>query len=233
MKKNLIILLLFVHLLFFGQRDLTGIYCNYDYSYGCIKIENDKFYFIIKHDYTPFWCADTLANATFKRVDDNFIELNSTPPYILAQKGFNIVQSFDSTIQDSIKVSFSIPNFGECGGDLDIKLWTDRNKVFKFIYSEFPDNNKELMLPNYTKTISLNISPQYSRESHRGRGLYYGTLYYSPRETITVEKNVNHILIEIPAIDGAFFERYYLMGDYAKVSNDTITWKGEVFIKRE
>jgi hypothetical protein len=161
-------------LLSFGQRDLSGTYCP-DQSMLCIKIENNKFYFIVEQIYPAFWCNDTLANATFKWVDDNFI-VNSTPPYILAQKGFNIVQSFDSTIQDSIKVSFSIPNFSECGGDLDIRMSADY-RHFKLNYSEYY-NNRELMLPNNTRIISFNIFPQDYTESHSGGGLFYGTLYF-------------------------------------------------------
>ena len=37
---------------------------------------------------------------------------------------------------------------------------------------------------------------------------------------------------EIPALDDSFFERYFVEGEYAKVSGNTITWKGMVFRKR-
>jgi hypothetical protein len=228
--KTYILLCLFIcfSLFTFGQKDLSGIYCNE--SGMCIKIENDKFYFIVEQGYSIFWSNDTLAEATFKWIDDNFIELNSIPPYILVKKDFKMIQSFDSTINDSVKLSFSIPYQI---GDLDINVRTDSHKTFRLNYSEY-NGNRELMLPHDTRTIHFTIYPQEYRPSHSFEGLYYGTLYYAPRvENYLIEKNINHISIEIPAIDDSFFERYYIKGEYARISGDTITWKGEVFIKEK
>ena len=226
MRKIVIILLSFVYIFSLGQMNLTGIYCNE--SDMCIKIENDKFYFIVEQGYSIFWCNDTLAECTFKWIDDNFIELNSTPPYILAEKDFKIIQSWDSTIVDSIKVSFSIPH-QICDLNIEILAWRNSLKIFNLNYSK---NNRELMLPNNIRTIMFTISPQEYRPSHGSSGLYYGILYYAPPiENFVIEKNVNHIFIEIPAMDDSFFERYYIKGEYAQISRNKIEWKGEVFTK--
>ncbi len=88
------------------------------------------------------------------------------------------------------------------------------------------------MLPNNIETMTFYIVPDYVFP-HSYDGLFYGIVGFDPFREIQIEKNVNHISIEIPAINDAFFERYYLKGDYAKVSNDTITWKGDVFVKEK
>lgn len=207
----------------FAQKDISGSYLNA--ATMEIKIKDNRFYFIIPQNHCPIYANDTLAECTIKWIDNQFIELNSTPSYIIAQKGLKIVQSLDSTVRDSIKISFSIPYQRH---NLDVSVFTNAFKTFDLNYSK---NNRELMLPVNTKTITFSISPGVYLTTHSVDGAYYGALYYSSIE-YTIEKNVNHIEIEIPAIDDSFFEKYYVKGDYAKVSKDTITWKGEDFVKK-
>jgi len=234
MKKIIIFLLLFssVSLLASKQRqegtDISGVY--HHPSGAFIKIENNRFYFIVPQTGTPVWYSDTLAICTFEWVGNNFIELNSTPPHIIAQEGFNITQTLDTTIpKDSIKISFIIP-FRR--GGLDIEIWTNRFDVFNLDYTK---SNTGLMLPNHSpiRTIMFAISPQQHVSSFGSCGQFHGILSFAPMESFVIERNINHISIEIPAINGSFFERYFVRGQYAKVSRNTITWKGEVFTKRQ
>lgn len=69
-------------------------------------------------------------NVTFMWVDANFIELNSTPPNVFGLKGLKVVQFSDSTINDSIKVSFLIPYQR---GNLKINVHTNTFKTFDLI----------------------------------------------------------------------------------------------------
>ena len=225
MKKIVIFSLLFnlIYFFSFGQKNLMGTYFNE--SGSKIEVSGYEFNYIEPHGDTPIWYNDTLAKCTLKWVDDNFIELNSVPSYIIAQQGLKVVQSLDSTIRDSIKVDFSIPYQRN---NLDISVFCNSVKTFNLNYSK---NSRELILPNDTKTITFSISPGIYLTPHSVDGLYYGVLYYSSAEYV-IEKRINYILIEIPAIDDTFFEKYYVKGDYAKVSKDSITWKGEVFVKK-
>ena len=209
----------------FGQnKDISGVY--YAQSGMYIKVKNDNFYLIIPQTHSPVWFNDTLANCTFKWVDKNFIELNSTPPNIITLKGLNVVQSSDSTVKDSIKISFSIPYQR---WKLKITVHTNTSKTFDLVYSK---SNRELILPNNVKSISFYIVPEHIIP-HTSDGLFYGIVGFDSFQECQIEKNINHILIEIPAIDDSFFERYYIKGDYVKVSKDSITWKGEVFVKEK
>jgi len=226
MRKIIEISLLFslVHFFSFGQKDLSGNYFNK--SGTKIVIKGNELNYIELHVYTPVWYNDTLAKCTFKWIDDNFIELNSIQPYIIVQQGLKVVQSFDLTNKDSIVISFLIP-FQR--NNLDISVFTNALKSFDLNYSK---DNRELMLPNDTKSMTFTISPGIYLTPHSPDGLYYGVLYYSSAEYV-IEKNVNHISIEVPAVDDTFFEKYYVKGDYTKVSKDTIIWKGEVFVKKK
>ena len=206
----------------FGQkRDLSGIY--HTKSGKCIKVDGDKLYLIIQQSHSPVWYNDTLAKCTFKWVDSNFIELNSMSPNIIAYEGLKVIQTLASTIKDSIKVSFSIPH----QSNLKISVYTNTFKTFDLIYSK---NSRELMLPSNIKTISFAIKPEHTI-SHTSDGLFYGIVGFDSMQEYQIEKEVNHISIELPAINDSFFEMYYVKDEYAKVSRNKIEWKGEVFIK--
>ena len=208
----------------FGQaKDISGTY--FSESGTKLEITGNKLNYIVPQSHSPIWYNDTLANCIFKWVDANFIELNSTPPDILGHRGLKVVQSSDSTINDSIKVSFLIPYQR---GELKITIYTNTNKTFDLIY---PKSSRELMIPNNVESISFYIMPDHIIP-HTSSCLFYGIVGFDSFHEYQIKKNINHISIEIPAIDDSFFEKYYVKGDYAKISKDTITWKGEVFMKK-
>lgn len=225
--KKITMFLLFISLNSYvlGQeRSISGVY--YSRSGMYIKVKGDNFYLIVPQSHLPIWSNDTLAKCTFKWIDRNFIELNSTLPDIIAFKELNVVQSSDSTVSDSIKVSFSIPYQR---WKLKITVHTDTFKDFNLTYTK---NNRTLMLPDNTKTIAFSIVPEHIIP-HTPDGLFYGIVEFDSFQEFQIEKNANHIVIEIPSIDDSFFERYYIKGEYARVSKNSITWKGEVFVKEK
>lgn len=225
MKKRLLVIVLLnmIYVSSFGQKDISGIYSA---IYGDIVVTNDSLK-LIRPD-SPGIPGLVSAECTYKRINNNFIEVNSTPPYILVKKGMIVEQFMDSLITDSIKLSFSIPNYK---GELDISISgmvTNRFKKFDLNYSE---KNKTLIIPGNIESITIVIlNPIYDGELD---GSYYGFRYCSLISEYEIKKSVNKIEIKIPAIDCSFFGKYYVKGDYAKVSKDSITWKGDVFIKKK
>ncbi|MDH6344329.1 hypothetical protein M2480_003239 [Parabacteroides sp. PFB2-12] len=225
MKKIVILFLLpaLACLFPFTQTESSKTYLN---KYGAkIEFKNDEFYYIESHSFSPVWYNDTLAVCTVKKLDGQFVELNSIPPDVIAQRGLSVIQGFDCMAEDSIKISFSIPYNND---NLNITVFSNTLKTFDLTYSK---SDKELMLPNDFKTIAFTISPERSVVSHSIDGRFYGVLYYSSIE-YTIEENTNHIEISIPAMDDSFFERYYVKGEYARVVNDSIFWRGDVFVKK-
>jgi hypothetical protein len=208
----------------FGQkRDISGSY----YAAGQrIIVANDS----LKLEFTgqPSVPSRVLAETTFKWVDKNFIEINSTPPYILLHKRMKIERSMDPTITDSLKLLFYFPNYTNNHYDdvsLKVSIFSDKN--YNLTYSE---NNNNLMvpIPKISDHIIISIeNPIYYGELD---GSFYGFRYVSM--VYAIDKNVNNISIEIPAIDNSFFEKYYVKGEYARVFGNKIEWKGEVFVKR-
>jgi hypothetical protein len=217
----------------FGQKkNISGEYFNESGS-RIIVITNDSI--ILKSP--PFSLYERIpervfAEATFKWVDKNLIEINSTPPYILINEGMLFEVSVNPTITDSIKLSFSFPNYNSCyyNNEIALKLLIFSDNDYNFIYSE---DNKEFTVPapkisDYILIYIYNPIYDYDEELD---GAFYGFRYIPI--VYTIEGNVNHISIEIPAIDDAFFMKYFIKGEYARVIDNKIYWKGEVFIKQE
>ncbi len=224
MKKIIIGLLLYI--LFFqsslGQKKIAGVYLSK--SGTKIEIKGNEFVYIEPHIENPVWYNDTLLRCSFRLVDDGLIELNSIAPHLIVQRSLKVIQSLDPTVKDSIRVSFKIPYQRH---NLDICIFTNDIKTVDLSYSK---NNRIVVLPGNTKKIGFSISPGIYLTPHSVDGLYYGILYYSSID-YSVETHTNRIDIEIPAIDDSFFEKYYLKGDYARIVNKSIIWKGEVYRK--
>lgn len=152
----------------FGQKkDISGTY--FSKSGTKIEIIGNELNYIIPQIHSPVWSNDTLAKCTFKWIDVDFIELNSTSPNILALKGLKVAQFSDSTINDSIKVSFLIPYQRS---NLKISVYTNTFKTFDFIYSK---SSSELMLPNNIESITFYIVPEHMIP-HTSDGLFYGII---------------------------------------------------------
>jgi hypothetical protein len=219
----LILLTWLITLLSFGQKDISGVYSNIA---GRLIIKNDSL--TLTTIYSPGIPERVLAKCKYKWMDDNFIEINSNPPYILVHNGLQIIESIDSSLTDSIRLSFFIPNYQ---GKLDISI----SGTIKYRYThydlEYSEKSREFMLPKNINSINISISnPVYGGELD---GSYYSFVCCPVINEYEMKKNANVIEISIPAIDDSFFEKYYVKGDYAKISKDTITWKGEVFVKKK
>lgn len=224
MKVILLSLLMCISLLAAGQsKDISGTYFS---KFGeKIEITNNELVYIIPQEHLPTWDNDTLARCTFVWVDDNFIEISSVSPVALGREGLSVSQYQDPTLSDSIKVYFSLPNYTR---GLNITVYTN---TFKRFYLNYSATHKELALPSDVKSITFYIKPDLIR-AHTPDGLFYGAVGFDPFQEYKVEDGNNSISIEIPAINYSFFEMYHIKGDYAKVSKDTITWKGELFVRR-
>jgi hypothetical protein len=225
MKTRYTLYLIFIYCFsVFGQnRNISGTYVS---EYGTkIEISNNEFFYIVPQDHSPFWYNDTLAVCTFDFEDDSFISLKTVHPIALALKDMTIVQMCDTTLDDNVlKVSFNMPYQKT---NLIIELFTNTYHEFSFDYST---SNQSMMIPEKVKTVSFYITPERITP-HRASGLFYGVIGVESFQDFTINENVNSILFELPAINDSFFENYYLNNDYVKISNDTITWKGDAYIK--
>jgi len=224
----------FVVLLF----NLLGIYAQQIKSYEDevgfeIVIKDSLFYYIENHHPSyPVWYNDTLAKCIIKRINDEFMELNSPYPYELLFSGYNILkQTVENVGKDSIKICFQMPYDR---GPLNISIWA-KDSYYPFRWKdydwEFSQSNTQITLPKTFESFSYSISPdQKNQVIHEMLGINYGILFIKDYE-IHVEKDVNYIQINIPSLTNSFFEKYYVNKEYVRTVGDTIIWKGRTFIK--
>lgn len=222
----LVIYICFFSTSLFGQKDISGTY--YNEAGMQVKIEDNKYTYIIAQSHSPIYSSDTLAECSIKRIDKNFIEINSVSPLISIRKGLQVSQNFEEIIGDSIKVIFLIPyDFG----DLIVSIYTDLTfqKLCELHYSE---KNNTIMLPKTIKSFFYGFEPQLSSiKTHNTEGLFYGIMRIEPLLECIIEKDKNTVEINIPTLHNSFFEKYYVKGEYVMVTRNKIKWRGDVFIK--
>lgn len=231
---NIVMLIMFFVINFqvYGQsRILDGRYYEKNIHFEYLTINGEQFNFI--RDWgRGIWREDTLAICNFKWVDKSLIEVNSIKdPSMEASKSMIIFQTKDSTINnDSIMVIFKIPTQEE----LVIHLSSDTS-AFSFIRDykyklEYNQSKKVLFINKNSVKISFSIRPKDVIPSTLD-GYFYSILEFLQPD-VKINDNINKIIIEIPAINDEFFERYYIKGEYARVINDKIIWRGVTYKKR-
>ena len=224
------ILSVFVILFF----NLLGVYAQQINRYNDetgreIVITDSLFYYIEKHPSYPYWYNDTFAVCTFKRVNNDFLELNSQNPYQTIASGYKVLRStVEYLSKDSLEISFQIPYDR---GELIISIIPTNIfpiKNYDFIYSQ---SNNSIIIPQKIKDFTYSIMPDDRNAIvHDVRGMNYGILFIAS-ESITLGSDINYIEISIPSLTNSFFEKYYVKGEYARIIGNKIIWKGRTFTK--
>ncbi|EGJ99790.1 MULTISPECIES: hypothetical protein [Dysgonomonas] len=213
--RTLFIIFSFISIMpIYGQNNISGIFNDELGNQLEIKGEVLK----LTTPDSPGVPGKLLAECNVKRIDSEFIELNSVSPYITVNKELKITQQNISSLIDSLNVSFLIP-YNKT--NLEISILTN---TFKNYNLDYDCNRNSIMLPLDTKTILFSISPGKYLTPHNPEGLYYGILFYSSTEH-QITEGMNHVIIKLTAIDNSFFDKYYIKGDYARIIKGGIIWK--------
>ena len=107
-----------------------------------------------------------------------------------------------------------------------------KNKIEEIIYP----TDSIVWISKKTDYFSYFIKPADTLpKMHDPIGLFYGVREF-PNFGSDINDNIrfftNAIDIEVP-LDDSYFERYYIEGEYVRVHNDTISWKGRSFVKKQ
>lgn len=208
-----------------AQNDISGTYID---QYGMTLILDDGHFKLIQPNSAQRgFYSDVLAEGVFQRVDKSFVEFNSLGnPAFEATRSIIVTQQTGSAPVDSIKLCFSIP-YRKCG----LKIFVDTMNPYKYFTINYSAKNNVLYIPGNVKSFSFSIIPEYVLP-HTAAGLFYGVIEFSALEEYRVMENATRIDIEIPAVDDAYFEKYYVKGDYVRVTKNSIKWNGDLFVKK-
>lgn len=197
-----------------------------------IIIKDSLFYYIENHHPScSIWHNDTLAKCTIKRINDEFMELNSPHPYQLLFSGYNILkQKVENVGKDSIEICFQMPYDR---GPLNISISAKNSCPLELKYYDwaFSQSTPQITLPKAFESFSYYISPyQRNQVIHEVMGINYGVLFIQDHD-ILIEEDVNYIQINISSLTNSFFEKYYVNKEYVRIIGDTIIWKGRTFFE--
>lgn len=222
MKTIILLLLLCICSDVHSQINISGKFCD---DYGIhLNIEKNTFKLIIPNAARSGIYSEVIAEGKISRINKSFIELNSTvEPHEKVLKSLKIDQRHNDSIA-SLKVEFIIPY---TRGDLAITVYTDKLNSYDLCYST---DQRYIYIPRNVKRIAIHIKT-VDLITHEVDGLHYGLVDFDFLQEFTIEENTNEIVFNIPAIDNSFFETYYVKGEYAKITKDTITWKGNRYVR--
>jgi hypothetical protein len=75
------------------------------------------------------------------------------------------------------------------------------------------------------KIFNMDVYPEFS-------GNYYGIVafgYFS--DYFMRNSNSNYLYIFIPELTNTFFQRYFIKGEYARIKNGILWWRGKYYEK--
>ena len=227
MHKTIVTILLLIYSLSsFCQQSIEGMY--YQNGGKTFEIRKDSFLLTITESslsgrlYEP-----VIVVGKVEQIAPNLLKLNQIDKK--NQKEIRIVQSARGRIKDSVQIRFHIPS----AKNLTIKLATWENawslKYFTLHYKI--DKSETIFIPRKKQVLECRI-----REDDIFTNDIDGRFYGKLEELLALERikpETDYIDVFIPYIDDAYFYRYHIVNEYARLSGDTIFWKDATFIKNK
>lgn len=225
----------------YTKQKSAGVYVNESRT-DCVVLFDDKFIYM-ERDYNVHFCGrDVFGSATYNWIDSEFIELHDVSLRIKADESIKIKQRRVANTDDSLEILLALPQSNN--QRFTIRIWYTIRQNDTPECLEFTENRSSIYLncklgkvipfklPLNIEKLCILIAPEsipiINQEVETY--LYYGLLYYRLPE-INVKKRVNSIIIEVPAITEEFFLLYHLNGEYVRIQDNKLIWRGIVFEK--
>ena len=207
---------------FSQNNSVNGVYIGSDYEK--IIIENDKFKILsdrMNHEVDKN--DPVIAFGSVKYLDNNFIELNSAYYNIIAMRGMAFSESKNPTIKDSLLIKFSFP----FSGSYKIVIIIDYIRKYELInQSEITISLKE-MKNNKIGFEIFNLKPIYNYTMRD----YCRISVFRYLSNIIENDQTNCISIYIPNLKNTYFQYYVIDGEYARIEDNVLWWRGEDYYK--
>ena len=233
MKKFIVVFLVFISFCdnIYPQNDMSGIY--YDTLGRRIEVYHNVFRLIEPRHLIRTMPA-MMIDATYNIISDDLIELQDA--VIKSDIDSNLIfeQFCDGNFRKDIRVTFSMPQFGNRNSVITVYYMRNVNKFFdikRFKY--FAEKGKmSFKLPAGTKVILITIKPEvYIPSVFENYNGYYNSYVHYATPYFEINDSTNRILIEIRKLEYSYFVRYAVDGCYVRVDGDKLYWRGRVFEK--
>ena len=173
----------------------------------------------------------TIAVCTLTEETDNFIRLDNDLPYDRVMKCIQFEESFSADCDpDSVYVTFDFPvRYGEY-----LITVYDYGKTYKEI--KYP-KQKSVVIPRH---IPSENHFAWGISTERSDPLYGYLLHiYLPEDEWLVfpveyrHYKTNVLQIHVPCIDDNFFGQTEIKGEYMKVTDEGLMWRGQLFEREQ
>lgn len=206
-----------------GAKDVDGVFIGQDGDR--IEIADGHFRLIAKErPHFTLYSNDTLAVCDARRIDNHVIEISNRQMMEDSEKAIKVLCSDADSGRfvpaDSIFVHFDYPYKGMV--PLEISIFTESDTIKC-------NRNHDACIPVTVKSFKCSVRPEWYR-SFSLNNTYEGCLYYSS-PVFEVRPSTRRIEVSMPALDDAFFERYYITSEYLYVKGRSIYWRGKRYKK--
>ena len=213
--------------------NLSGVY--YDNTGRRLELFNDKFLFVAHPDSSWQWYDTIYAEATYSREDEQFIQLHAESPYAKIERTIEYSSMIDESKPDSIDFYLNLPNIGKLKLKGKIRAIADFSHTdyycINFDYSpgdtiqtKLPPGKQILKIELYLAEPITPIPPDSVENIHFGPCNIY-LIFIIP------EDNTSQYSVTIPGLNPSYFGRYSVNGEYVRIKQDTLIWRGRTFVK--
>ncbi len=224
-----------------AQHDISGVYFERQ-SNDRIELSHSQFKFI-KYDMFNRYIDFVYANATYRWIDDEFVEFQSQCPKNVVDSTLKITQTYNGSIKNKKKrnVKLTLPNI-HYASLYTVRLYYDMGKRYQtkwkmenmYLDSSPNENRREfiLSLPWNAKKIFIIVQPSDIYANIRPFDRLYDSYVLYEIPEFWVDYNANCIEINIEGLEDGYFGNYWINGEYAKIEKDKIIWRGKVYDKQ-
>ena len=221
----LLIVSIFVSMLAFSVVASAQSY----YSDGILFVIKDNTAFIsIPEGHNPTRFCDTVAVCKITPEGESFFRIDSESPYAIVRKSMHCEEGvFKKGSPDSLYISFRLPaKYMELMIDFDVDsdLYLPNAKRHVLEYPK----EKSIVLPK-RRRILFGISPS----AGFGSLALFNILNIPglfPVFPIELRNSVNNsIVVTIPCMTDGFFEQAEIKGEYVKIIENGLVWRGHTF----
>ncbi len=228
MRRTLSVFVLFFMSLAICDAQVQGSY----YSNGFLITISDSLAVIrYPENHLPTRFTDTVAVCKITPESDAFIRIDSQSPYDTVLDCMNVKEGVMETgSTDSLYISFKLPtkylshkisimDLYEVNSQYDIIIPTDTTIVLPkrgrygeaSYYWGIEPNGKPAILELYNLYSVSYLFPVF------------------PLKLKTNTESYNELIVSVPCIDDGFFERVWIQGEYIKLIENGLEWRGMTF----
>jgi len=175
---------------------------------------------------------DTLAHCTYQRMEDGFIEVSTILSDKLIYESIDIMQSYDANLRDSVRYEIDFA----CSTMKYQLLWEFQWREYQRDFYSNTQKSYTFKEDDFRYCEYITIIPENWEESFNVQNGslcpfdFDISLFDDSWKRLLIKPN-NVMHISIPLLTDNYFHRLQLKGEYMRMTDDAIVWRGMNFVR--